>query len=67
MRVEELYDGFTHGFTGGNRQVDVPPGVGDLLGRVEKSIELLAMARNTFAKPPGPGDHSRAKGWARCI
>jgi hypothetical protein len=56
LRVEELNDGFMHGFTGGNRQIDVPPGVGDLLRRVEKSIELLAMTRNTFAKPPGPDD-----------
>jgi hypothetical protein len=56
LRVEELYDGFMQGFTGGNRQLDVPPGVGDLLGRVEKSIELLATTRNTFAKPPGPED-----------
>lgn len=56
LRVEELYDGFMQGFTGGNEQLDVPPGVGDLLGRVEKSIELLATTRNTFAKPPGPED-----------
>jgi hypothetical protein len=56
LRVEELHDGFLHGFTGGNRQIDVPPGVSDLLRRVEKSIELLATARNTFAKPPGPED-----------
>lgn len=56
LRVEELYDGFMQGFTGGNRQIDVPPGVGDLLARVEKSIELLAMTRNTFANPPGPED-----------
>jgi hypothetical protein len=56
LRVEELHDGFMHGFTGGSRQIDVPPGVGDLLRRVEKSIELLAMTRNTFAKPPGPDD-----------
>ena len=40
LRVEELLDGFMHGFTGGNRQIDVPPGVGDLLGRIEKGIEL---------------------------
>ena len=56
LRVEELHDGFMHGFTGGDRQIDVPPGVGDLLRRVEKSIELLATTRNTFAKPPGPDD-----------
>lgn len=56
LRVEELYDGFMHGFTGGNQQIDVPPGVGDLLARIEKGIELLATARNTFAKPPGPED-----------
>lgn len=56
LRVEELLDGFMHGFTGGNRQIDVPPGVGDLLGRVEKGIELLTTTRNTFAKPPGPDD-----------
>jgi hypothetical protein len=56
LRVEELLDGFMHGFTGGNEQLDVPPGVGDLLRRVEKSIELLATTRNTFAKPPGPED-----------
>jgi hypothetical protein len=56
LRVEELYDGFMQGFTGGNQQLDVPPGVGDLFGRVEKSIELLATTRNTFAKPPGPED-----------
>jgi hypothetical protein len=45
-----------HGFTGGHQQIDVPPGVGDLLRRVEKGIELVAMTRNTFAKPPGPED-----------
>jgi hypothetical protein len=56
LRVEELYDGFMLGFTGGNRQLDVPLGVGDLLARVEKGIELLATTRNTFAKPPGPED-----------
>ncbi len=56
LRVEELYDGFMQGFTGGNRQIDVPPGIGDLLSRIEKSIELLATTRNTFAKPPGPED-----------
>ena len=56
LRVEELFDGFMHGFTGGSQQIDVPPGVGDLLSRVEKSIELLATTRNTFAKPPGPED-----------
>ena len=56
LRVEELFDGFMHGFTGGRGQIDVPPGVGDLLARVEKGIELLAMTRNTFAKPPGPDD-----------
>ena len=48
LRVEELYDGFMQGFTGGNRQLDVPAGVGTLLGRLEKSIELLATTRNTF-------------------
>ena len=56
LRVEELHDGFMHGFTGGNRHIDVPPGVGDLLARIEKGIELLATTRNTFAKPPGPED-----------
>ena len=56
LRVEELLDGFMYGFTGGSQQIDVPPGVGDLLSGVEKSIELLATTRNTFAKPPGPED-----------
>lgn len=56
LRVEELYEGFMQGFTGGNRQIDVPPGVGNLLARIEKGIELLATTRNTFAKPPGPED-----------
>ncbi len=56
MRVDELYDGFMHGFTGGHREMDVPPGVADLLSRVEKGIELFATTRNTFAKPPGPDD-----------
>jgi len=56
LRVEELLDGFMHGFTGGSQQIDVPPGVGDLLARVEKGIELFAMTRNTFAKSPGPED-----------
>jgi hypothetical protein len=45
-----------HGFTGGNQEIDVPPGVGDLLARIEKGIELLATTRNTFAKPPAPED-----------
>src|SRR5665213_1173032 len=44
------------GFTVGNRQLDVPLGVGDLLARIEKGIELLATTRNTFAEPPGPED-----------
>jgi hypothetical protein len=56
QRVEELLDGFMHGFTGGNQEIDVPPGVGDLLARIEKGIELLATTRNTFAKPPVPED-----------
>ena len=56
LRVEELHDGFMYGFTGGNRHVDVPPGVSDLLARVEKGIELLATTRNTFARPPGSDD-----------
>jgi hypothetical protein len=25
LRIEELLDGFMHGFTGGDRQIDVPP------------------------------------------
>ena len=56
LRVEELHDGFMHGFTGDNRRIDVPPGVGDRLARIEKGIELLATTRNTFAEPPGPED-----------
>jgi hypothetical protein len=56
LRVEELNDGFMQGFTGGDRQIEVPPGVGDLLRGVENSIELLATTRNTFAKPPEPED-----------
>ena len=56
LRVEELLDGFMHGFTVGSQQIDVPPGVGDLLARIEKGIELLATTRNTFAQPPGPED-----------
>ena len=34
----------------------MPPGVGDLLARIEKGIELLATTRNTLSKPPGPED-----------
>jgi len=56
LRVQELYDGFMLGFTGGNGQMDVPLGVSDLLARIEKGIELLAAMRNTFAEPPGPED-----------
>jgi len=56
LRVEELHDGFLHGFTGGGEHIDVPPGVGEILARVEKGIELLARARNTFRRPPGPDD-----------
>ncbi len=56
IRVEELYEGFVRGFTGGQEDLDVPAGVGDLLTRIEKGIELLATARNTFARPPGPED-----------
>jgi len=56
LRVEELLDGFTEGFTGGEESMDVPSGVGDLVTRVEKGIELLATARNTFSRPPGPDD-----------
>ena len=56
LRMEELHDGFLYGFTGGRGQIDVPLGVADLLARVEKGIELLAMTRNTFAKPPGLED-----------
>jgi hypothetical protein len=56
LRVEELLDGFMHGFTGGNHEIDVPPGVGELLARIEKGIGLLATTRNTFAKPPASED-----------
>jgi hypothetical protein len=56
MRIEELHDGFMHGFTGGHREMDVPSGVADLLKRVEKGNELFATTRNTFARPPGPDD-----------
>ena len=56
LRVEEFLDGFMHGFTGGNHEIDVPPGVGDLLVRIEKGIELLFTTRDTFAKPPAPED-----------
>ena len=56
LRVEELHEGFMNGFTGGNQQIDVPPGVGGLLARIEKSIALLATTRNTIAKPPGSED-----------
>jgi hypothetical protein len=38
LRVEELNDGFMHGFTGGNRQIDVPPGVGDLASGEEHRV-----------------------------
>jgi hypothetical protein len=55
-RVEELHEGFMRGFTGGQEDLDVPAGVGDLLTRIEKGIELLATARNTFARSPGPED-----------
>ncbi len=34
----------------------MPPGVGDLVRRVEKGIEVFFMMRNTFAQPPGPDD-----------
>jgi hypothetical protein len=54
LRVEELHDGFLQGFTGGQESIGVPAGVGDILTRVEKGIELLATTRNTFAEPPGP-------------
>jgi hypothetical protein len=56
LRVEELFDGFMYGFTGGHRQIDVPAGVGELLRRVEKGIELLATTRNTFARSLGAED-----------
>jgi hypothetical protein len=56
IRVEELHEGFMRGFTGGQEDMDVPAGVGDLLTRIEKGIELLATARNTLARPPGPED-----------
>lgn len=56
LRVEELHDGFLQGFTGGQESIDVPAGVGDILARIEKGIELLATTRNTFAEPPGPDD-----------
>jgi hypothetical protein len=56
LRVEELYDGFMQGFTGCDQQFDAPPGVAELLRRVEKGIELLATTRNTSARQPGPED-----------
>lgn len=56
LRVEELLDGFFHGFMGGGGHIDVPVGVGDRLRGIEKSIEFLAGMRNTFARPPGPDD-----------
>jgi hypothetical protein len=55
-RVEELNKGFMRGFTGGKRKMDVSTGVAELLSRIEKGIELLATARNTFVRPPGPED-----------
>jgi len=56
LRIEELRDGFLHGFMGGDEQIDVPSGVGELLRRVENGIEFLATTRNTLAKPSGPDD-----------
>ena len=57
-RVEELYDGFMRGFTDGHEAIDVPNGVGDLLGQVERTIEFFAKVRNTFARPPGLEDEA---------
>jgi hypothetical protein len=55
-RVEELYQGFLRGLVGENEAIDLPAGVPGLLARIEKGIELLARARNTFAHPAGPDD-----------
>ena len=56
LRVEELFDGFLEGFTGGRAEIDVPPGVSACVRGVEQAIELIAGCRNTFAAPPGPDD-----------
>ena len=57
-RVEELYDGFMRGFTGGHEAIDVPNGVGGFLCQVERTIEFFAKVRNTFARPPGLEDEA---------
>jgi hypothetical protein len=56
LRVGELHDGFLEGFMDGKTNIDVPPGTSELVGRVEKAIELLATMRNTFAQAPGRDD-----------
>ena len=56
MRVEELWDGFMEGFTGGSEAIDVPPGVSFRVHRIEEAIRLIVGERNTFAAPPGPDD-----------
>jgi hypothetical protein len=65
MRVEELWDGFMHGFTGGNDAIDVPPGVSVRMHRIEETIRLFAAQRNTFAVPPGPDDAAMAAEFIR--
>jgi hypothetical protein len=65
QRVEELYDGFMRGFTDGQEAMDVPSGVGDLLGQVERTIEFFAKVRNTFARPPGLDDEAMRAELAR--
>lgn len=65
MRVEELWDGFLEGFTGGNDAIDVPPGVSSRVHRIEEAIRLLVGERNTFAAPPGPEDDAMAAEFIR--
>ncbi len=65
LRVEELYDGFLEGFMDGKTDIAVPAGTSELVRRIEQAIELLATARNTFAKPPGRDDEAIRAEWIR--
>jgi hypothetical protein len=56
LRVEELFDGFFQGFTGGKDDFDVPQGVGARVHHIERAIEMMARWRNTFARPPTSDD-----------
>lgn len=56
LRIEELCDGFLHGFTGGNWQIAVPSSIYMLLTEINEALEVFATMEGMFAKTLGPHD-----------